>query len=379
MPLVSIHIPQMGEGLREVRLVARLKNPGDNVKRDEPLYQMETDKAIMDIESPHDGVLMEWLAKDNDILAVGAPVATINTVQEASDLSPSHSGSSLKNIVPGRIDIPPRTRAYAKSLGIPDTQLLNIPSSSPKLTPQDIDAWLGNTGVKTLPYKYEQQALSPQQRLLSSRLIRGAQLVVPGTMTVVCRWEKMESTIEKIKSQKADFQPSVFTLFAFGVAQTLRDYPVFRSTLIDENTVRTYKHCQLGIAVALPNDNLVLAVVENADDLDWKGFATEMRNKIELARKGQDQASQAVTISITSMQKHGIRDAVPLVVAPAVATLFIGEAYQGVELENGTVKPIKCVNFGLTFDHRLLNGVGAAEFLNAVRNNIENIDKIVKI
>ncbi len=61
MPLVEIHLPQIGEGLQEARLVAMLKKPGDTVKRDEPIYQMETDKAVMDVESPYDGTVVEWL------------------------------------------------------------------------------------------------------------------------------------------------------------------------------------------------------------------------------------------------------------------------------------------------------------------------------
>ena len=60
MPIASVKIPQIGEGLQEARLVAVLKQPGDRVKRDEPIYQMETDKAVMDVESPYEGVLIAW-------------------------------------------------------------------------------------------------------------------------------------------------------------------------------------------------------------------------------------------------------------------------------------------------------------------------------
>src|SRR5215212_9121244 len=75
MPVVSLRIPQIGEGLLEARLVAVLKQPGDKVKRDEPIYQMETDKAVMDVESPYEGVLVEWLAPVDTILPIGGEVA----------------------------------------------------------------------------------------------------------------------------------------------------------------------------------------------------------------------------------------------------------------------------------------------------------------
>ena len=75
MPVVALTIPQIGEGLQEARLVAVLKQPGDHVKRDEPIYQMETDKAVMDVESPYEGTLVEWLAPVDTILPIGGEVA----------------------------------------------------------------------------------------------------------------------------------------------------------------------------------------------------------------------------------------------------------------------------------------------------------------
>ena len=78
MPIVSVCIPQMGEGLQEARLVAVLKQPGDFVKRDEPLYQMETDKAVMDVESPFEGVLTEWLVATDTILPIGSEIAKMD-------------------------------------------------------------------------------------------------------------------------------------------------------------------------------------------------------------------------------------------------------------------------------------------------------------
>lgn len=83
MALLDILIPQMGEGLQEVILVSRQKQPGEFVKRDELLYSMETDKAVMEVESPYEGVLKEWLAADGATLPIGATVARIETEAES--------------------------------------------------------------------------------------------------------------------------------------------------------------------------------------------------------------------------------------------------------------------------------------------------------
>ncbi len=393
MPEVSLRIPQIGEGLQEARLVAVLKNPGDFVKRDEPIYQMETDKAVMDVESPYEGTLVKWLGSVDDVLAIGAEVAVMDTNDEVSE-APVHGHAPQAEAAPApsateapkterRRDVPPRTRAYAKQKGVSDDDLEQITASGSKLMPEDIDAWLsgGSTastgGSSSTGAKYTEAQLTGKQRLLASRLVRGSQLSVPGTMTVCMNWGPLEEVRDAYKASGGDFQPSAFTLFAFAVAQAVKDHPMFRSTLVGDSAVRTYDHIQLGIAVALPGDELVLAVVPDADTLSWSDFAQKCRENITSARNGNDQANESVTLSLTNMQAHGIRDAVAVVVPPGICTVFLGEAYWGLDQSASEPKLQRQANLGITFDHRLINGVGAAQFQNAVRANVENIKALV--
>jgi pyruvate dehydrogenase E2 component (dihydrolipoamide acetyltransferase) len=395
--IVQLTIPAIGEGLQEARLVATLKQPGESIKRDEIIYQMETDKAVMDVESPYDGVLVEWLATVDTLLAIGAPVGTIRTSTAVAVTSaaptPALATASVASAAPSvsvggprRLDMPPRTRAYAKEKGLTEAQLSLIPASGSKLMPADIDAYLGSpapvpsSGVRAAAVggAFAEQPLSQKQRLLSSRLVRGTQLVVPGTITVATKWGPIEAARARVKASGDAFQPSAFTMFAYAVAVTLRDFPMFRSTLVgDGGTLRTYDHANLGIAVALPGDELVLAVVEGCDRLGWREFADKARAQIDLARGGKDQANESVTISLTNMQAFGLRDAVPVVVPPSVGTLFLGEPYNGLDQSATEPKLCRYVNLALTFDHRLINGVGAAEFINAIRKNVEEIDVLV--
>lgn len=396
MPLVSVRIPQIGEGLQEARLVAVLKNPGDPVKRDEPIYQMETDKAVMDVESPYEGVLSRWNAEVDTVLPIGAEVATMEVADGVSEIPAAHGSpvevqqtpmgaitESMEQLIPStrRTDIPPRTRAYAKEKGLTEEQLARVAATGGRLMPGDIDAFLQSQGAQGTSDAYEERPLSQKQRLLASRLVRGAQLVVPGTMSVVCDWKPIEAARAKLKAAGGEFQPSAFTVFAYAVALAARDHPAFRTTLVGDSTLRTYRHLNLGIAVGLPGDELVLAVVEDADSLGWREFAVKARAKIDLARAGKDQANEAMTLSLTNMQSFGLRDAVPVVVPPAVATLFLGEVYNALAQEpvpeGGQPKIGRYANLALTFDHRLLNGVGAANFLNAVRENVARIEAII--
>jgi len=396
--VVSLRIPSIGEGLQEARVVALLKNPGDKVKRDDVIYQMETDKAVMDVECPYEGIVVEWLAKVDDVLSIGAEVMRFQTSDEVSSAdvatdAPAVSAGSSQAAAPvasggRRRDVPPRTRAYAKEKGISNDQLETIPASGNKLMPADIDAFLAGTSVsapaaaksgKSNSGKaFSEQAMGGKQRVLASRLQRSNQIVVPGMMSVVANWGDIEALRDEQKAAGGDFQPSSFTYFAFAVAKAAADHPIVRSTMVGDSNIRTYDHIQLGIAVALPGDELVVAVVENADTLDWKTFATSARSQISLARDGKDQADESVTLSITNMQGHGIREAMAVVVPPGVATIFLGEVYNGLANdEPGKLTVQRCANIGITIDHRLINGVGGAEFLNAIKTNVEGIRQLV--
>ena len=371
--------------------MAVLKQPGDKVKRDEPIYQMETDKAVMDVESPYEGILREWLVPVDTILPIGGEVARMEVAEGVKEEGGSHGApetvtktAETPAAVPAsgsrNATVPPRTRAYAKEKGLSDEQLADIPSATGKLMPSDIDAFL-SAGPKATVQKsdaFDEAELGSKQRLLNSRMVRGNALVVPGTIMVALNWEPMLALREKIKAGGGEFQPSVFTMLSFVVARTLKDFPGFRSTMVGDSVLRTYKNASLGIAVALPGDELVLAVVEEADALDWQGFAARMRERIDYAREGHDQANEAVTLSLTNMQSFGLRDAVPVVVPPSVATLFLGEVYQGLAQDSKEIKTRKMANLALTFDHRVINGVGAANFINAVRTACEDIESLIK-
>ncbi len=397
--VASVCIPQIGEGLQEARLVAVLKQPGDSIKRDEPIYQMETDKAVMDVESPFEGVLLEWMAPVDTVLAIGAEVARMRVVGAVAAVAvggTSGTGGTSPEIRiatpatrsagPLRNDVlPPRSRAYAMEKGLTNEDLEALAAKHGKIMPEHIDAYQPGApavAAKQTPSAggtYIERQVTQKQRLLSSRLMRGNQLVVPGTMTVAMNWEPVEALRAQYKASAGDFKPSVFTMFAYACVKALSEFPAFRTTLRGDETLRTYDHVNLGIAVALPGDQLVIAVIDRADTMDWPTFAAAMRQQIEKARDGDDQAHEGVTVSLTNMQHNGIRDAVAVVVPPSVATVFIGETYNGLAQNTKELKLQRCANLGITFDHRLINGVGAADFQNRIKHYVETIGSLIQV
>ena len=392
MAVVSVRIPQMGEGLQEARVVAFLKQPGDRVVRDEPIYQMETDKAVLDVESPFSGVLVEWTARPDDVLTIGAEIARIET-DEASTSEPAQpapqsqphaaaprqpeaatapAAGPLRNA-----DASPRTVAYARSKGLTDAEIRSIRRAGERLTEADVDAFLSSRSAAGSAY--EDRPMPQRQRVLMSRLSRAHQLAVPSALTVVAPWGPVERLKARMAAAGGDFQPSAFTVFAFAVARAVRNHPALRTQLVGDSTLRTHRTATLGIAVAREGDELVLAAVPEADQLEWRPFAEAVRTAIVQARQGVDQASDAVTLSLTNLQSQGVRDGFPVVVPPAVGTLLLGEPHWSwVDSEAGPVLA-KVVHLTFAFDHRLMNGVGAAAFANEVKANLASIETLIPI
>ena len=147
---VTVYVPQIGEGLQEARIVAFLKKPGEAVNRDDAIYQMETDKAVMDVESPYSGTLLRWLAKVDDVLAIGAPVCVLASTDAPCRLLPRRCASLrhrrwLRLLQPRNGETSHRELVpMPRRKELPKLTLDAIPSAGAKLMPGDIDAfWPG--------------------------------------------------------------------------------------------------------------------------------------------------------------------------------------------------------------------------------------------
>lgn len=384
MALQELLIPQMGEGLQEVIIETFHKQPGDTIRRDEIIYSMETDKAVMEVESPYAGVLQEWLANEGDLMPIGAPVARIEVEQEkgrgGEGENNSHIQSAAQNspvLSPSPpLIVPPRTRAYAKQHGLGEDELQKIVAPSGKLMPADIDGYLARKSA-ALPVELEpvddadwlEKPLGQQQRVFMYRLKRSAQVVIPATAKRLIAWTPIREAAETIKA-RGGVQPSSFQTFAYAVMQAVKEHPRFRSALIGETTVREYKHVNVGIAVGLPDGQLTIAQVNKADALSFEDFVTAAQTQIRKAREGEDQADETTQLLLTYMGPYEIIDAVPVLVAPAVAVLFIGSVF----MQEG--QPV--VTLALTFDHRLIQGIEAANFLKTIADNAAKIGALLE-
>ena len=292
-------VPQLGEGLRRVRVTAHLKRVGERVAMDEPLYEVETDKANVAVESPVEGVLVEWCVPAGAEVEVHGPIARI-----------AAEGATVSGAIE-RGD-------------------------------------------------YEETPLSDRQRAMNRSAVGGRlDVPIPASVGRPIAWNLVEAARARLRILHPRLRLTEFGVFAFATARAAAAHPKFRSSLVARGeTVRRYDHVDLGFAIALPGDELATAVVRRADALTAEEFGTAMRERHREAKTGASQSDARTTLLLSSLAGHDVTDAAPVLFPPAIATLFLGAPHEGATRREA--------NLRLAFDHRLINGVGAAEFLQGI-------------
>ena len=265
--------------------------------------------------------------------------------------------------------IPPRTRKYLKEKNLLDVAD-QIPATGNKLMPEDVDRYLAASSdapTASASADYSESEVPKAQQTLIMRIARGTQVVLPAVLETELDWANIAAARKQTKPSGG---PSAFAMLLWCVTQTMKKHPMLRSSMsADSKKLRTYNDVNLGVAVALEGDQLLTAVVKKADSLTKSEFFSSLTTQIEKARAGQDQVDASTTVTVSNIGISGMRSGIPLVVTPAVATIALGEVRDAPipdDSDSGfTFK--KLATLTMSFDHRLLNGIGAANFLNDLR------------
>ena len=335
MTSTPIYLPALGEGVREVRVLAWLKQSGEAINRDEPVAEVETDKAAFLLESPATGVVDAWQVQPGESYPVGTLMTTI-----LAPGSLSAQGGPLREAAqaPPRRRFSPRVLAWCRSHGIDPTEMPSIPASHPegRLSVEDLQRWVA-----------EGRSVGPEP------LLRGDSSRLPtATLEVHIDWDALRAAAARNDAGTAE-------LFAWCVARAMTRHPKFRST----------RSPRLGIAVALRADGLAVGAVDEVPLGHATEFRVAFRRAVSAARTKQG-SPLGCSVVLSDMSSFGVRSATPVVVPPAVATCFLGEPFDvPTPGESGIVwrREAKLV---MAFDHRIVNGVGAACFLKDVRRHV---------
>src|SRR5205085_2879159 len=327
----SITVPIMGEGIRSAKVVALLKNPGDKIELDDALCEVETDKAVYPIEASLAGLMGEWKVEVGATVAIGQELGTIlaetATLEDQMQIASAASPDGKQNGV---------------AAAIPSGR----PSAREERRRHDIEP-----------------ALSPT---VTRKLGR----VVPANLQIDARWDAIRSAREAAKKRKEMNAPSPSAMIAWVVVRAMERHAPFRRLILEDDTIVENENFDLGMAVALEGDRLATAVITQANQKSWEEFTEIYRKTVDETRGGRVDAMNAPVV-ISSLGAFGVRAAAPIVVPPSVGTLFIGSAHREILLNGRKNETAEVITLSLTFDHRVVNGAGAANFAHEIKEQIE--------
>jgi len=237
--------------------------------------------------------------------------------------------------------------------------------------PEDVDAFIaaGGANAEISSDQYTVEPLPKSQIVLNYRLGRGAKACIPVTVMTDVNWTQVAAARTVARESGG---PTGFAMACWAVVQALKNHPKFRSVMnADGNSLKVFHHVNLGVAVALPGDEMVTAVIRDADEMGATEFYQAFATQVAAAKDTGDQADESTTVTVSNIGKAGMKIGIPAIVAPAVATLAIGESFAHPVPDGDSFRFQTMVTATLSFDHRIANGVGAANFMSEVKSLIE--------
>ena len=338
----SITVPIMGEGIRAAKVVGLLKKPGEKIDFDDPLCELETDKAVYPVESSFAGVMGEWKTEVGATVEIGQEIGTI-LAENSSSADQSESAAET---------------APRKSAGEAVVTAANGAGAASTANRSRSDA------ADNAPrHANIEPALSPT---ITRRLGR----VVPANLQIDARWDAIRKARESAKKRDGKNAASPSVMIAWAVVRAMEKHAPFRRIMLDDDRIVENDEFDLGMAVALEDDRLATAVITHANTRGWPDFVDRYNETVAQTRNGRVDAVNAPLI-ISSLGAFGVRAAAPIVVPPSVGTLFVGSAHHEIVGDGKKNSTAEVITLSLTFDHRVVNGAAAASFAHEIKEQIE--------
>jgi 2-oxoglutarate dehydrogenase E2 component (dihydrolipoamide succinyltransferase) len=422
---VDVVMPQMGESIVEGTLTKWLKKPGDAVNRDEPLFEVSTDKVDTEVPAPAAGVLGEILVQEGSVVAVNAIVARITT-GEAPAPAPQVAAPAPvpAAVAPAPVPAPaaapapaaepqgplsPLVRKMAREFSI-DLGTIAGTGAGGRITKQDVEGYMAQQGARTLAAPAPvvpapvapappapapaAQAITPpapaagaKSRVEPMSIMRqkiAEHMVMSKTVsahvTTVHRVDmtKIVKARDKAKTgfqERYGFGLTFLPFIARAAAEGLRAFPVVNASIDPTGkSVIYHNEINLGIAVALDGGaGLIVPVIRNADEKNVTGLQRDIVDLANRARSKQLKPAevQGGTFSITNFGSFGSLFATPVINQPQVAILGCGAITKEPVVIDDAIAIRSMMYLALTFDHRLIDGALADQYCQKVKAVLE--------
>ena len=345
----EFRLPDLGEGVAEGEIARWLVEEGATVGEDDPLVEIQTDKTTVEIPSPAAGLVARILVREGELVPVGTPLVVIG---EGADEAPA----------PPRVQATPLVRRIAQELGV---DLTAVPGTGPggRVTEEDVRGAAASRGQTPGPGRERRVPLRGVRRQIARRLATAHREVPAVTVVEECDFTELAAA-----RGKRSYLPYLLAATVAG----LREFPELNATLDGEEIV-FWDRYDIGVAVQAEN-GLVVPVVRAADEKSLDELEGEARRLADAARAGTLDPTDlgGSTFTVTSAGKLGGLFATPLVNHPEVGILGLHRIAPRPAVRDGEIVVRETGWLSCTFDHRVVDGARASEFLLAVIGWLES-------
>lgn len=432
-------LPSMGEGVMEATVITWLYNEGDTVNEDDSVVEIATDKVDSDVPTPVSGKIIKILVQKDEIAKVGEPIAILEIEGEGENNletpileetptpeievevvaaleKPLQVVTSSPQEFSGEIYLSPLVKSIAEQENISEDELKSINGTGldGRITKEDILAFVANRGNQEIKIetKVEQNQNAPTPQFSNAPTptisVSGGDEIIPmdrvrkiiaeamvnskktsphvtsfieSDVTNVVKWRaKHKDAFEKREGQKLTFMP----IFVKAVVKAIQDFPMINIS-VDGDKIIKKKNINIGMATALPDGNLIVPVIKNADQLSLSGLAKAINDLAYRARnkKLKPEDTQGATYTISNIGSFGNLMGTPIIPQPQVAILAIGAIVKKpavLETKDGDVIAIRQLMFmSHSYDHRVVDGSLGGMFLKHVHDYLQNWDMNTEI
>lgn len=431
MAKFELKLPKMGESVAEATITNWLKNVGDRIEQDEAVLEIATDKVDSEVPSEVSGVLVEQLFGKDDVVKVGQTIAIIETeggasveTQKVAEIPPVAVQEIAKTVEVAKESVAPvdfstsdkffspLVKNIAQQEGVSAQELDAIQGTGKdgRVTKDDILKYVENrkstpqsvTTTTVEAPKATTQNLQPtsqeipvsvngadeiiemdrMRKLISKYMVESVQTsahvqsFVEVDVTNIVKWrDKVKNTFEKREGEKLTFTP----IFMEAVAKALKDFPMMNISVEGDYIIKK-KAINLGMAAALPNGNLIVPVIKNADQLNLVGMAKAVNDLGNRAKAGKlkPDDTQGGTYTVTNVGTFGSVFGTPIINQPQVGILALGAIRKVpavIETPEGDFIGIRQKMFlSHSYDHRVVDGALGGMFVKRVADYLEAWD-----
>lgn len=414
MKNIELTIPKLGESVESVQLVRFTKNIGDFIKEDEVIAEVSTDKVDSDVPSTKAGKIIEFRFNEGDEIKIGEVFAIIETSENQDQQSEKNeiieekknetiSTSQIINLNDSNQFLSPLVKSIIQKENLQTNDILQIKGSGRdgRISKNDVLNYIQNKPFKanissdtlsksnvisssSFGAKDEIIEMDKMRQMISKHMKKSKQTsphvtaYVEPDVTNFVKWrEENKVAFEAKYKQKLTFTP----LIVDCVVRAIKDFPMMNVS-VDETETKIIKHNEIniGIATALPNNNLIVPVIRQANELNLEGLAKNVNSIVDKARRNKllPDDVKGGTFTISNVGTFGNLMGTPIINQPEVAILATGVIKKKpavLETEFGDIIVARQFMYlSLSFDHRVIDGSLGGVFLKRISDYMENWD-----